>query len=66
VILALILTALPHLTLPSEPVPAWATGSGRVYTSATLHVGIRPAVYITNDGPELAAGATVQITTVLL
>ena len=65
-ILALILTALPHITMPSEPVPTWAGGSGRVYTSSTLHVGIRPAVYITNDGPELAAGATIQITTVLL
>jgi hypothetical protein len=65
-ILAFVLTALPHLTLPPEPVPAWIGGSGRVYTSATLHVGVRPAVYVTNDGPELAAGATVQITTVLL
>jgi hypothetical protein len=65
-IFAFVITALPHLTMPPEPVPAWITGSGRIYTTSTLHVGVRPAVYITNDGPELAAGVTIQVTTILL
>lgn len=33
--------------------------AGRVYSSATLHVGIRPAVLISSE--ETAAGFTIQL-----
>jgi hypothetical protein len=46
---------------PPPSLPVW-----RVVDRPGLHVGARPALLITNDGPELAAGATVQVTTFFL
>lgn len=40
--------------------------AGRIVTTPTLHIGVRPAVYFDNEGPdgsiEKAMGVTVQIT----
>jgi hypothetical protein len=57
--LALLLAVSP----PPSPAPpaAW-----RLVDRADLHVGIRPAGHYSTDGPELAAGATLQITTFFL
>ena len=47
---------------PTSTLPPWA--GGRVYTSRTVHVGIRPAAYVDNEargGLEGGAGATVQV-----
>jgi hypothetical protein len=47
---------------------SWGTTSSqvakpwRVYTSPSLHVGVRPAAYVTTEGPEWAVGCTVQVT----
>jgi hypothetical protein len=51
--LLLALQSLPPAPLP-PPSPA-----GRIYTSSTLHIGVRPAVYV--DPWETATGVTVQI-----
>lgn len=50
----------PHLP-PPEP-PTWA--GGRVLTTPTLHVGVRPQAFVDNedDGrPEWGLGITVQV-----
>jgi hypothetical protein len=41
------------------PAPSWF--GGRVYTSSGVHVGLRPALLASSQGPEWAAGATVQV-----
>jgi hypothetical protein len=46
---------------PPPSLPVW-----RVVDRPGLHVGARPALLYTTDGPELAAGATVQVTTFFL
>jgi hypothetical protein len=47
---------------PAPPsLPVW-----RVVDRPGLHIGARPALLVTNDGPETAAGATVQVTTFFL
>lgn len=47
---------------PAMKPPTWY--GGRVFTSETLHVGVRPAVDIGRDGTgwSYGAGATVQVT----
>jgi hypothetical protein len=61
----LALISVLALQLPGEP-PApltpWLTG-GSVYRSATTHVGVRPAVLVTNDGPEWGLALTAQVST---
>jgi hypothetical protein len=52
-VIALVL-ALQTLPPPPAPLPV-----GRIYTSATLHVGVRPSVYV--DLWETALGVTVQV-----
>ncbi len=44
---------------PTVNLPGWY--GGRLLTTATLHVGVRPAAYVTSEGPEVAAGVTVQV-----
>jgi hypothetical protein len=51
-VLALALAAVS----PPSP-PNWY--GGRIYTSASVHVGMRPAVLVSAE--ELAAGVTVQV-----
>jgi hypothetical protein len=48
---------------PSAVAPPWYGWAGRVYTSARLHVGVRPAVLV--DPDERAVGLTIQLTTFL-
>jgi hypothetical protein len=45
---------------PAAPVE-WLSG-GSVYRSSTFHLGLRPAVDVTNDGPSWGVGFTGQIT----
>jgi hypothetical protein len=59
VLLALALS----LASPQPPTLPWGL-VGRVYTSASLHVGIRPAIYL--DSYEAALGVTVQVTALVL
>lgn len=44
---------------PPAPAPPWA--GGRILSLTGLHVGARPALYMSPD--EIAAGLTVQIST---
>jgi len=51
------------LALSGPPAVQWAPiwrNVGRVYTSATTHVGIRAAIAVTPD--EVDVGLTVQVT----
>jgi len=64
-ILAAIGYALTLASTPAEPSPVlsptpWLSG-GSLYRGE-VHVGVRPAVTITNDGPEWGVGVTLQIT----
>lgn len=45
--------------LPPAPPPPWY--GGRVLSSSTLHIGVRPALDIDKSG-DVAVGVTVQIT----
>lgn len=45
--------------MPATP-PPWYGTAGRIITTPTLHVGVRPAFFANHD--EIAIGATVQIT----
>lgn len=47
----------------SEPAPP-ALPVWRVVDRPGLHVGVRPFALVTNDGPELAAGVTVQVSAI--
>jgi hypothetical protein len=50
------------VSAPPPPSPAvW-----RLVDRPELHVGVRPAVLVTNDGPELAGGLTLQVTAFVL
>jgi hypothetical protein len=40
--------------------PPWYGTAGRIITTPTLHVGIRPAFFL--DPDEISIGLTVQIT----
>ena len=43
---------------PQPPtLPVW-----RLVDKPNLHVGMRPAVLVTNDGPEIAGVMTIQVT----
>jgi len=47
-----------------SPLPASAAQPWRVYTSSTLHVGVRPAAYIgvaAGGLREVGVGVTVQV-----
>jgi hypothetical protein len=46
------------ITTQGQSLPPWY--GGRVFTSAALHVGLRPAVLVAPD--ELALGFTMQVT----
>lgn len=48
---------------PSPPsgAPSWWGSAGRVYSSARIHAGVRPALYVTSEGRERAAGFTLQV-----
>ena len=41
---------------PPDP-PVW-----RLVNRPELHIGARPAALVTSDGPEIAVGASVQVT----
>jgi hypothetical protein len=53
------------LAMSASPPPMpWYGTAGRILTTPTLHLGIRPAVHV--DRNEFAAGLTLQITTHVL
>jgi|HubBroStandDraft_2_1064218.scaffolds.fasta_scaffold00590_19 hypothetical protein len=74
--LALLLALAAQAPLGAFTPGLRATGTGylgtggRVYTSRAIHVGVRPAAYLDNEGSrarlERAAGVTVQITAAVL
>jgi hypothetical protein len=49
--------------------PPWGL-VGRVYTTPALHVGIRPALYLDNEGErgglEIGVGMTVQVSAFMM
>ena len=54
--------ALWFALLTGGPLPASAPSSpvlGRIYTSPTVHVGLRPSIYF--GAGEVAAAVTVQV-----
>jgi hypothetical protein len=55
-VIALLLT----LSGPPQPSPPWYGSAGRVFTSATTHVGIRQSAFIARD--EMDFAITVQLT----
>lgn len=54
--MALVL-AMAASTSPAPP----AIAPWRVIDRPDMHLGVRPFVLATSDGPELAAGVTVQL-----
>ena len=49
----------------SVQAPSWF--GGRIFTSDTLHVGVRPAAVVEKaDGLEVGVGVTLQVTTDVL
>lgn len=61
--------ALALALASQQPLGAWAPPraggggwSGRIVDTSTLHVGVRPAAYVTSEQNERAAGVTVQVT----
>jgi hypothetical protein len=55
-VIALLLT----LSGPPQPSPPWYGSAGRIYTTSTVHVGVRPALFMAPA--ELDLGCTLQIT----
>ena len=63
--LAFALALAAQQPAPATPAFALPWAGGRLYTSADVHVGLRPAFFADNEnngGWEVGVGATLQVT----